>query len=719
MQTPAFRSLVVFLIFLASCCHAAKYSYFSQEESLYWACLDVINEYTFTDDLGTFYSPSCQQTQNRFLSLIICNFENQKPQSLDSALEYVIESCETQEPAYNYTVQELHKLYDSSIPSAIDIDTTASFNASTNVTSAVIPPRGKVERFTRAYYSRAKSEKHTRLYGGAIFIYFAGCLLIGGIVTWSKRLCPQLVQRVVGRKVNLFRRLFTVPPLNTKHTEILRWKRLVLGIIPTTAQTYVLFGYFALNVILSCVDYDIFGDNFYIDSKHQIASQTADLVQYRTGVISIIHTPAVFLMSGRNNLLLYLTGWPYETFIVYHKWLARGMWIHALIHSSCYTWLEIDYIARMWTYEYWRWGVAATTAGAFMLFLASGYFRVNWYETFKTIHVALSAIYIAGLWYHVRIFGGAWMEYVYSSIAVWAADHFFRMCRLLWFGAFSKAECELFPDDNTIKIRVARPKTWKPFPGAFVYIYFLRPYGFWQSHPFTILSHDSEGEYIYMYVKAKGGITKTLAKSLAKKPNMKETIHVLVEGPYGFEAPMKNYSNAIIITGGNGVPTGYSNYDALSRPLTETSTNTVKWIWIIRDTSPLKWFEQELLRLQDRLGEISIYVTQPPTTSEIASAPESASTTSAADKESEKKLDSEEHSHRLTVPLPQLQKINVTYGRPNLETIITEDIQNATGSTAILCCGPGKMNDEIRSTVANNLNLSKSRVDYFEEAQVW
>ncbi len=727
------KNFVLALFFFKSWCTAAKYTFFSKEESVYWACLDTLNPYIFTNDLGSAYAPNCQPTRNRFLSWLICNFDHQKPEDLDKSLEKIIENCETSVPFYNHTVPELHQLYEKVHYSAIDIDSDPSFDPTKNQTKPVIPPRRKVERFTRAYYSRARSESRTRLYGGAIFIYFAGCMLIGGIVTWSKILCPRIAQRFVGPKINAFRKLFTIPTVSKKHTENMRWKNFIIGLMPTRAQTYILFGYFALNVILSCVDYDIFPDNFYTSSKHQVATQTADLVQYRTGVISTIHTPVVFLLSGRNNLLLYLTGWPYETFLVYHKWTARGMWIHALVHSAAYTWLEIDSLAVVWKMQYWYWGGIATIVGGLMLFQASSYFRVKWYEIFKTIHFLFSALYIAGLWYHLRIFNGLWMEYVYASIGLWCGDHLLRICRLLWFGVVKRAECELFEEDGTIKMTIARPSTWKPFPGAFVYIYVLRPYGFWQSHPFTILfdENDADEKKIHIYIKAKKGLTASLAKSLSKMADKKQSFYVFVEGPYGFEAPLSKYENRLIITGGNGVPTGFSNYSNLTKNLTETSRETVKWIWIIRDCSPLKWFKDDLLEVQDRLGEIDIYITR-------MNANDTPSSDDNVDLKQEDDLSSSEKKNAAIINqtsednaadtnsgtsfsvFKELNKINIYFERPDIQALVMSEIQNnSKGSTAILSCGPPKMNDEIRDTVANSLNLSDSRVDYFEEAQVW
>lgn len=713
-------SLLV-LLCLSSVSEAVKYTFMSKSESVYWACLDALNPYVFENEVGSQYAPNCAPDQYRFLSWVICNFNYQTPDDLEKSLIELNENCEYTEPVYNYTLSEYRDLYEKSLPTAIDPSTDPNFNISANLTSPVLPPKRRVELFTRAYYSRAKAQSHARLYGGSIFIYFAGCMFIGGLVTWSRRLCPKLVQRFVSPKINAFRGMFTLPPVDKRHTEHYSWKRYIIGLVPTRAQTYILFGYFALNIIVSCIDYDIFADNFYTSSKHQVARQTADLVQYRTGVISTIHTPVVFLLSGRNNLLLYLTGWPYETFLVYHKWTARGMWIHALVHSAAYTWMEIDRLSYYWSIRYWYWGGVSTIIGGLMLFQASSIFRIKWYETFKSIHMLFSVFYIIGLWYHLIIFDGEWMEYVYASIALWCADHFFRILRLLWFGIFRKAEFELFEEDETIKIKIERPSTWKPFPGAFVYLYVLRPYGFWQSHPFTILAHDADsddGKSIFVYAKVKGGITKTLAKSLASAPDRKKVFRTLVEGPYGFEAPLKNYENALIITGGNGVPTGYSNYSSLTKSISADSTRMVKWIWIIKDLSPLKWFKEELTRVQDRIGEIDIYVTRMPELETASSG--SDSDNKQAETDSEKKVSVvAESNDEVTSFLKDLNKINIYFSRPNIDALVISEMQNAKGSVGILTCGPPKMNDEIRNTVAHNLNMSKYRVDYFEEAQVW
>jgi hypothetical protein len=45
----------------------------------------------------------------------------------------------------------------------------------------------------------------------------------------------------------------------------------------------------------------------------------------------------VWLFSGRNNVLLWATGWDYATFSVFHRHIARVATLQAIVHSILYT----------------------------------------------------------------------------------------------------------------------------------------------------------------------------------------------------------------------------------------------------------------------------------------------------------------------------------------------------------------------------------------------
>lgn len=78
----------------------------------------------------------------------------------------------------------------------------------------------------------------------------------------------------------------------------------------------------------------------------------------RTGIISYANLPILWMFSGRNNVFLWLTGWSFSTFNIFHRHVARIATIQAIIHSICYSALEANYgyFAESWTEQYWYMG---------------------------------------------------------------------------------------------------------------------------------------------------------------------------------------------------------------------------------------------------------------------------------------------------------------------------------------------------------------------------
>lgn len=58
--------------------------------------------------------------------------------------------------------------------------------------------------------------------------------------------------------------------------------------------------------------------------------------------MSYANLPILWMFSGRNNVFLWLTGWSFSTFNIFHRHVARVATILAIIHSICYTGLEWD-----------------------------------------------------------------------------------------------------------------------------------------------------------------------------------------------------------------------------------------------------------------------------------------------------------------------------------------------------------------------------------------
>lgn len=67
------------------------------------------------------------------------------------------------------------------------------------------------------------------------------------------------------------------------------------------------------------------------------ASQLSRYMADRTGIISYANLPLLWLFAGRNDLLLWLTGWSFSTFNVFHRYVARVATAQAIAHSFGYT----------------------------------------------------------------------------------------------------------------------------------------------------------------------------------------------------------------------------------------------------------------------------------------------------------------------------------------------------------------------------------------------
>lgn len=62
----------------------------------------------------------------------------------------------------------------------------------------------------------------------------------------------------------------------------------------------------------------------------------------RTGILAVVNFPLLWVFAGRNDVLLWLTGWSFGTFNMFHRWLARIATVEAIIHSIGYTYLTVE-----------------------------------------------------------------------------------------------------------------------------------------------------------------------------------------------------------------------------------------------------------------------------------------------------------------------------------------------------------------------------------------
>jgi hypothetical protein len=244
-----------------------------------------------------------------------------------------------------------------------------------------------------------------------------------------------------------------------------------------------------LNVILSCLGYQSQQPHPWgYNRRGEILAYAG----YRTGEFAFALLPLTILFAGRNNILLWVTDWPYSTFILLHRWVARLFATHTILHSIFLLAARV----QTGTYKsdlklpYWKWGIVGTVFASAMLVFSLVWMRRLSYEVFLIGHIIMAIFTIVGSWYHLILrFGktGTHEYWLYAAFAVWALDHVLRMLRILNNGFQRATITEVGPHHVRVEIPSVRFAN-KPACHGYVYFPTVQPLRPWENHPFSVNS---------------------------------------------------------------------------------------------------------------------------------------------------------------------------------------------------------------------------------------
>ena len=142
------------------------------------------------------------------------------------------------------------------------------------------------------------------------------------------------------RFVRYVRGYFTLPTICGKHASSLFGLKIFTGYLPTRFEGVIILGYLVLHTVFLAYGYQYDPYNLIFDSrKEQVARYVAD----RSGVLAFAHLPLIALFAGRNNFLEAISGVKYTSFIMFHKWLGRMMFLDSMIHGAAYTSYAVFY----------------------------------------------------------------------------------------------------------------------------------------------------------------------------------------------------------------------------------------------------------------------------------------------------------------------------------------------------------------------------------------
>ncbi|AOW06415.1 ferric reductase like transmembrane component-domain-containing protein [Yarrowia lipolytica] len=537
-------------------------------------------------------------------------------------------------------------------------------------------------------------------YGVALLAYWAMIFAFGVFFNFSQNAFFGLYKKV---GFNKFRKHISLPALfGYKHSQPLGWDPLKMA-TPTRIQSLVVIGYLIMAFVLCFPSYP-FDDDY--EEAGTWGVQLERFLADRTGIMSFTQAPIVFLFAGRNNFLMWLTGWSFDTFNVYHRWTSRVMMIYAILHSIIWTWMCRDELARDAAELYWILGTVATIAGSLMLLQAMHFFRSRWYEIFLVLHIVFGILFVVGLWYHCWTIG--WMQWVWATIAVWGFDRILRIARIVYCGGILTGDFTLVDREQLIiKAEIPYSKLWSVYPGSHVYIYFLSGNKFWESHPFTIYQSPEalKKGNMTLLLKAKDGITFELATRLISAGG-KRSMKMLIEGPYGSKHPVGKYDSSIYIAGGIGITATYSY---AQRVVANSVSKNIIFTWVVRGDSCLEWFGDELeYLLADPRVRVNLYITKVDKKEGLAE--------ELAEEACELESKSPE---KLSITSSTRENLHVEHFRPCMADLLPQYLSECPGSTAIVVCGPPVLNDDTRKSMCDNIESQTDRVDYFEESFSW
>lgn len=438
----------------------------------------------------------------------------------------------------------------------------------------------------------------------------------------------------------------------------------------------------------------------------------------------------------------WLTRLSHEQIKSSHQILGRIIFVLFVVHAALYLnfFVLSGFLAKR--IKDWDviWGIISIILFSTISTTALGFIRRRNYRVFYISHIVIANFIILPLYLHVshiRI-------YVYEVIVVEALHLLFRALRFKMY----QGTIRLLPGTNLVQIRIPLPSkssalTWKP--GQHVYL--SRPWGKskapsffdqWvmtnKTNPFTIASLPSKDKELLLVARTLNGNTKDLAniaRSLAQGgsdvpmlPTAGGDIPILpiaLEGPYGASTrlpDLSDYDKVLLVAGGVGATFIMPIYRSILEVHDPVPTGTqIRCIWVVRKFADTQWafpasssFDAEHEDagepanhhgLLQRPSAVEVYVTQPSRPNLQADATASGAFAIDPDDEEGEAFELQENEQLLSME-EQMEKprkgMKVRSGRPKMSEIVEEVFSKGT-RTAVICCGPRRLTEDLRRIV--------------------
>ncbi|WWD21807.1 hypothetical protein CI109_106295 [Kwoniella shandongensis] len=427
--------------------------------------------------------------------------------------------------------------------------------------------------------------------------------------------------------------------------------------------------------------------------REQIARYVAD----RTGIMSFYNMPLLWALAGRNDVLLWLTGWSY---------------------NSAYTWIEREILAEEAAEQYWWTGIIATICMSLLLPLSIRAIRQRFYEFFLISHILLALGSLVGCFYHVKIWDGDYDGWMWACTAIW---------------------------NGLIRLTTTTAIPITPKPGHYYYLYTPRSITPWENHPFTLASWEkgaNGGTDLHFLIAPHKGATRKLQKRIAQAESG-VTMRILLEGPYGHTDALEPFDHVLLVAGGSGVTAILPYLFTIRQNNSHNSRiRHVTVVWVVKQANyAADVLARELAPTAKLAGldvQINVYISR-----EVGAKPQDVVNALPEHVESEHIVNilpasapagngspQSDHEEKFSDNDSKSSSDEVSAalipGRPEMAEVLRRAVRRLVGAErlAVVACGPGGMCDGLRSAIiatygSGEGQVSGSTIEYFEESFTW
>ncbi|OAA47092.1 ferric reductase [Metarhizium rileyi] len=510
----------------------------------------------------------------------------------------------------------------------------------------------------------------------------------------------------------------TYAPLwNKRHNREFKLSSAVnVGTLPSRLHMMMIIAYVGSNIAY------MFVLNWSNENKYSLCAE----MRGRSGTLALVNMVPLIIFAGRNNPLISMLKISFDTYNLLHRWMGRIVVAESIIHTVA--WAIPAVADRGWDITIKKLihspfklsGFIGTSALVLLLILSVSPFRHAFYETFLNLHILLALVIFVCTWVHcatATLPGGLpQLSWIMSIVALWFADRFARLFRLVYNNwsrkGFTDAICEALPGEVTrVTIRLPRYLTIPPGTHAYLRFSGIR---FWESHPFSIAWVEHMADHSLPFVEkeepihfgldkkntitsvsfligAQTGFTRQLFKKAQASPGG-ICIRAAMEGPYAGHHNLDSYGHAVLFAGSTGIThqLSYLNHFLEGYKAGTVATRKLTLVWIVREYESLEWVRPYMDRLPqvpdgNEILNIEVYVTRPRSPRSLAGL--------------------RGNNYRLSP------------GRPNIPLVVSREVQRQVGAMVVTVCGPGALADDVRGAV--RAVQGDNVVDFIEESFTW